>query len=278
MNKRWLRLIATLAAPVAFAQSGPTAPPVFDVASIRACQNGGSSAKNSPGRLAVSCFSLRKLIQDAYEIFATGQVDPRNPSFPTMPIEGAPAWLDSESYTIEAVTNAPASVPMMRGPMMRALLEDRFHLSLHRETREVPVYALTQSKAGAKLTPSQPGSCVPITAGEFLTPRKFAPGDPPYCAATPPHRQGDLFIWNVRGIDLDLFCSLIHIDRPVVNRTGLTGLFDIDLKWESENPADGGPGGSLMEAIRAQLGLHLDPATGPREFLVIDHIERPTGN
>jgi uncharacterized protein (TIGR03435 family) len=131
--RNWLALVLTpvfimvVGLPV-FAQNSDTKAQ-FDVASIRECsQPGLPPVKSSPGRLSLTCMPLLVLIQQAYEVFADGRVNPRNPSYPLTPIEGGPDWINSAKYSINATTAEPESVAMMRGPLMRKLLEERFRL------------------------------------------------------------------------------------------------------------------------------------------------------
>ncbi len=141
-----------------------TAPPEFDVVSIKPCAAGERPAQMilSPSRISLPCYAVMRLMQNAYEIFAEGKVNPLNPIFPLDPIEGGPPWVNSATYTIDAKPQTPQPVAMMVGPMMRALLEDRFHLKLHRETRQVAAFLMTVAKSGAKLKPSSPDSCRPM--------------------------------------------------------------------------------------------------------------------
>ncbi len=146
----------------------------FEVATIRLCDSdaGGRSGggKSTSGRLVLNCQSLGDadrsfpgLIAQAYGLFAGGH---RNPPWTMPPVEGGPAWLKSDRYEIVAKAAGDTSQDTMNGPMLQALLEDRFKLKVHRETREIPVYALTVAKAGPephplgpKLHPFKEGSC-----------------------------------------------------------------------------------------------------------------------
>ena len=141
--------------------------PKFEVASIKPCQSdvipGIRVGGDSPGRLTMNCQPLWALINQAYNLFRNGRLDPPG-QFP--PIEGGPAWVRTDLYSIEAKPAGTASQGLptqgtMRGPMMRALLEERFRLKIRRETREVPIYALTVAKGGAKLPATVAGGCAP---------------------------------------------------------------------------------------------------------------------
>ncbi len=95
-----------------------------------------------------------------YIQFANGQAPPARP-LTRQPLQGGPDWIDSERYTIDAKPESPQTRAMMNGPMLQALLEDRFKLKIHRESKEVPVYALVVAKGGATLSATKPGGCTP---------------------------------------------------------------------------------------------------------------------
>ena len=149
--------------------------PAIEVASVKPCQDtnagrggrrgGGGGPGAAAGHVLLNCMTVAQLIRLAYLQFPDGAQPtldgPRvSPRMLNQPLTGAPAWIDSERYTIDAKPETPQTMPMMRGPMMQALLEDRFQLKLHRETREVPVYALTVAKNGAKLAAPEKGKCM----------------------------------------------------------------------------------------------------------------------
>ena len=220
------------------------------------------------------------LIRSAYVMFADGA----HISRAVVPISGGPAWVSSDRYTIDAKPDAPQSQETMNGPMLQTLLEDRFRLKVHRETREIPVYALTVAKGGSKLKPFQKGSCVPI---DFLNLRMSTldslASDVHYCRNAGSEENG-LVTYEAQGTSLDEFSSIVfRLDRPVVNRTGIAGLLDIHLQYAPERAdpasASSDPAGpSIFTALQQQLGLKLEPSRGPGEFLVIDSIKRPSGN
>jgi uncharacterized protein (TIGR03435 family) len=235
--------------------------------------------------LSLGCWQLKLLIQQAYDVFASGRVNPLNPAMPVTPIVDAPAWIGSARYSIDAKTESPQTAATMRGPMMQALLEERFQLKTHRETREVPVYIMTVARGGLKLQHTREGSCTPLDFGEALNMKPG--GGETWCITPMVSRKGPLMVFDVHGITLDVFAKLLNPGRPVIDRTGLAGDFDIHLEWEPDahdSPApDAGvasdPGhSSAVEATREQLGLRLDPGRGPREFLIVDRVEKPSGN
>ena len=112
----------------------------------------------SPDRMNLACQPVMNLIRTAYLNFAGGRLNPRN----TTPVDGGPAWINSDRYQITAKAEGTPGMEMMRGPMLQALLEDRFKLKIRRESREVPAYAMTVAKGGPKLKPFEEGSCVPF--------------------------------------------------------------------------------------------------------------------
>jgi hypothetical protein len=139
------------------ARPAPTAAPApkFEAVSIHRCDDnaGGRSgpARTTPGRLTAECATLGGpfpgLISEAYGMFADGH---RHSPTLSPPIEGGPSWIKSERYTVIANATGDPSEGMMAGPMLQAVLEDRFQLKLHHESREIPVYALTVGRNGPR--------------------------------------------------------------------------------------------------------------------------------
>jgi len=252
-------LAAAIVPPALNAQDRPK----FEVASIKECKytDRPPPSTNSPGRLSLSCWPLKRLIQDAYEIYADGKVDPLNPFFPSAPIDGIPDWVNSAKYSIDAKSDSPQTPATMRGPMMQTLLEDRFQLRQHRETREVPVYIMTVARGGPKLTPTKDDSCL------HIDPSDLSQAQPPpgarVCAFSTKVRTGTIDAIEVFGVTIDVFAKLLHPGgRPVVNQTGLTGAYDIHLEQApdpSGSPSDSEPsdpsGLSFIAQLRRTLGF-----------------------
>jgi uncharacterized protein (TIGR03435 family) len=253
----------------------------FEVATIRlnkACVNGGGLEHLSLGRFGVECVSLRDYIRGAYGSYGFG----RNPNVRPPKVLGGPEWVDTDRYDIVAKAPAETGLDEMYGPMLRALLEDRFGLKIHSEIRELPVYALTAARGGVKLTPSRPGSCVAIDVKTVLK----APPGTNYCGRFE-MKRGAVWIADAKGMTVAEFAARVFrdtLDRPAIDRTGIAGLFDIHLEFSDlENSA--GLGGdadnaapSVFTAIQEQLGLKLSADKGPVEVLVIDHVEKPSAN
>jgi len=216
------------------------------------------------------------MVRTAYRTYADDHVDLTRPD---MPLEGGPAWVRSDRYTINAIADGDQSREVIYGRMLRALLEERFRLEIGRETREVPVYELTLAKSGAKLEPFREGGCVPQ---DFT---RISP-DENRCRSGST-RDGSNLTVDGRGLSINAFMRifLANLDRPVINRTGLTGLFNYHMVYEENNASPGKVGEAsdpasplLFDALERQLGLKLVSAKGPREFLVINHVERPSSN
>ena len=306
-------LIGAGSAPVIHAQSTRQK---FEVASIHPCgpnavvplrEGGGlGDIGPSPNRVTRKCVTVMSLLQDAYVIFADGQNRSAS-SIQMPPIERAPAWISSDLYTIDAKAEGAPGQPAMLGPMMQSLLEDRFHLKLHRETRSGPAYELTVAKGGSRLKNNN-GTCS-VDVPPAAVPRDPATGRPvPGFSSgrvSPPSQPGvpcrlrlnlkngpnQLFVSS--AMTIDEFCSyLSHVTaHTIVDKTGLRGKFDIRLEYlpdrttpgpaavdQPDGPADIQPGPSLFTAVEQQLGLKLMPVKGTRQVIVIDHIEKPSGN
>ncbi len=193
---------------------------------------------------------------------------------------------------------------VMRGPMLQALLEDRFRLKIRRESREVPAYALTIGRGGQKLTTFQEGSCLEVDFGRL--PGAGPDGKMPALCNFRALRRGlneAQSTWEVKGASLDEFAKSLgdDMDRIVINKTGIAGKFDFRIEFTPDDQSmpsvvnafrqrdaqsldrtpiapDPAGGLSIFTAIQQQLGLKLDPSKGPRDFLVIDRVEKPTEN
>ncbi len=212
-------------------------------------------------------------------------------------IQGAPSWLDSETFDIQAKADSavnnelgklsPEAGRLVKHRMLQALLVDRFKLALHRETQDLPVYALVIAKNGPKLQESKSGDTLPNPvrgSDDRLSPGSMRMG------------PGQLAGHGISAAELvDLLSQ--QLGRTVVDKTGLKGIYDFTIQWTADQspvavangPYDGKPGTdnlpppgssgpSIFTAIQEQLGLELESQKAPVEVLVIDHIERPWEN
>ena len=197
---------------------------------------------------------------------------------------GAPDWIRSERFDITAKYPAdflPAQVPAM----VRALLEDRFKLKTHIDTREGPVYALVLVRADGKLGPDLKRADVDCEAerARQTGTRIITPGTP--CSALQWGEGPNRLIWGGNRTMAQIAAMLsAPAGRDVLDRTGLTGTFDARLRWrpdaglvagaDAQIPQDGSV--SLFTAVQEQLGLKLESSRAPLEVLVIDSVDRPT--
>jgi uncharacterized protein (TIGR03435 family) len=233
------------------------------------------------------------LIKEAYGRYANGRG--ASVMYSPPPVEGGPAWVNSDTYDINAKAGDPASLGTMNGPMLQALLEDRFKLRVHRGSKQVQAYALTATRSGPKLKPFREGSCTPFH--EPFAPRQ--PGDPPYCnmmIRIKGPNDSNVGVMDMQPATLDDLCEALArvVGRPVVNRTGIAGTFAIYVEFavdpgtpgvvpppDAPRPpaSDDLPSApSIFSAIQEQLGLKLSSTRGPSEVLIIDRVERPSEN
>jgi uncharacterized protein (TIGR03435 family) len=280
-SRRSLLLLAAsllaLAAPAALAQTAPPTAsqatdstaklPAFDVISIRPAKNstqpgsgGGTFSfssrtgiRTSPDGFSASNIDLKTLIANAYGV----KVDQ---------ISGGPGWIDSNRYDIEAkVVAANGSTPQpiareQRSLMLRSLLADRFKLAVHNETKELPVFDLVVANKGPKLQPAKPD-------------------EPSKNSTTFSNSSVQL---TATAVQLSALATQLsyQLHSPIIDKTGLTGTYDITLQWAPDQGAAGAdsPGPSIFTAVQEQLGLKLNPSKGPVDTLVIDHVQQPTAN
>jgi uncharacterized protein (TIGR03435 family) len=263
--------------------------PAFEVASVKLnthCDllDGRSGGMSTPGRIAMECADLRDLILTAYGIYGNGP-NPATGSF-RMQVVGGPAWMDSSRYEIVAKPAAQAARAEMYGPILQSLLEDRFKLKVHRETKEGRVFLLTIAKNGPKLRAAKEGACI---AANINRRAETGPAKIPVCGAPKISSPGTLEIYGATIANLCAQLGLI-LDREVVDKTELTGKFDIRLdvapgdlmprfvagREIASDDTDVGP--SIFSALQQQLGLRLEPGRGTVQTIVVDHIEQPTEN
>jgi uncharacterized protein (TIGR03435 family) len=253
---------------------------------------GGTNATASPGRMYVPCVSVEQLIYLAYvgygaqpeeRLLADGGGGPSDAT----KIRGGPGWVHSMSngYSIEAVAPGISDSKMLLGPMLRILLEDRFKLRIHRDSEEVPMFALRIARSGFKLKPMKEGECSADRTG---------PPDPNAtiwpCRSLRFGTNGANAVWTFNGFELSTLAARLSraLGRHVLDETGIDAEFVFRLEF---HPDDATPGlnwterdaddsvpraASIFTALEQQLGLKIEPTRGRRGFIVIDHVERPT--
>jgi uncharacterized protein (TIGR03435 family) len=162
--------------------------------------------------------------------------------------------------------------------MLQSLLEDRFSLKIHRETREVPAYELTVAKGGLKMQPVQPGGCTVFDIS--LRPPPRPEPDVNYCRLNIGRMKGPNWIVDTQATSIDYFAKnvlMLYTDHPVIDKTGVAGLFDFHLEFAPDEATDpAGP--SLFTAMQEHLELKLTLTKGSGYFVVVDGVERPTEN
>jgi len=264
-------------API-LAQSVPL--PSFEVASVKPTAGGqvnvggqiwtsaGSSFKPGGAFEAVNA-TLGSIIRLAYGLR----------DFQTV---GAPEWIDTVRFDIQA--RGPQGAVESDGPQrLQSLLAERFALKVHRETRDLPIYALVMARPNGTLGPRLRRAQVP------------PPGTDPRQCPAPGSGPTSMRLCSVTMAQLANTWLPTYAGRAIVDRTGLTGEFDLALYFDNRSIQGVGPAGglgapspgaelapadtvSVFTALEEDLGLKLESQTGPAEVLVIDHVERPTPN
>jgi uncharacterized protein (TIGR03435 family) len=229
----------------------------FEVASIRPSRPDSRNFDwdDSPGRVSISGYTLRRLIRVAYGLKSNAQV------------LGGPKWIDSARFDIVAKADDAETAKMQkmsdadwvkaRSLMLQSLLAERFQLKLRRETRVLPIYALVVVKSGIKFKPAKP------------------------------NEDSDLSGWGghleATAITMDAFADYLNgvrelADRVVLNRTSVTATYDFNLDWLRDR-GDGGSQDSefpgLYTALEEQLGLKLEPEKAPTEVVIVESASEP---
>jgi uncharacterized protein (TIGR03435 family) len=258
--------LAALGISVSGVLAQPVAPrPKFDsfeVATIKPVDPDAKAGRyiimQGKNRFVEKAYTLKLLVAAAYDL------NPRT-------ISGGPGWIESDHYDIVAVTPGevrPTHDEQMS--MLRNLLTDRFKLTFHREERVFSIYELAVAKNGPKLKAST-----------------SPPEDPPALISTVYPQRIVMPARNVTMSDLARIMQRAILDRPVVDKTGLSGRYDFDLEWAPDETQFGGEvppaaaeaqAAPLFSAIQQQLGLRLEATRGPVQALVVDKAERPSAN
>ncbi len=246
--------------------------PAFEVVSIKPNKSGPGMMRVMSGgdRYSTTNISLKGLIRNAYGI----KMDDL--------ISGLPGWADSVGFDIEAKIDGEIVAALKKMPneqsaeqrrlMMQAMLAERFRLQIHHENKEIPMYALVIAKGGFKLKDADPNNTYPngIKGPDGIShPGMMTMGN------------GKL---TAQGIPISNLAANLsgQVHRFVVDKTGLTGKYDVTLQWSpdeirsADTPETAGP--SIFTAVEEQLGLKLEAVKGPADAIVVDHIEMPTEN
>jgi uncharacterized protein (TIGR03435 family) len=252
--------------------------PAFDVVSVKQDKSvsGMIRVMTKPDGYSATNISLKMLLQAAYGIREDL-------------ISGAPSWADSARFDIDAKVGGPdvdtlkKLTPEQRRSMLQPMLAERFKLVVHKETKQLPVYDLVVTKGGSKLKEATPGDTY---ANGIKGPDGVGRGGMMRVG------RGQL---AAQGVPISSMVNMLsqQLHQTVIDKTGLTGKYDLELNWTPDpgsepmfigpdssqhDPAPDSSGPSIFTAVQEQLGLKLQSAKGPVETLVIDHVEMPSEN
>ena len=251
-------------APNSFSGLQTSATKVFDVATVKVSAPESQGWQLGPpghGAVTIRNLQLHRIIASSFRVQDS--------------MVFGPGWLDDMRYDIVGKGPDPNASNPEVWEMMRSLLAERFKLKYHIETREVPIYALTIAKGGPKLIDGDKGRCAEdIKAGKNC-------GD----IIFPPFGSG---IYNMPVAAFIGGLARVLQDRPIVDKTGLTGKYDVTVRWMPDGtkpedlesiPKENRPEDiSLFQAVEKQAGLKLEATKGPVQVVVVDSIEKPSGN
>jgi uncharacterized protein (TIGR03435 family) len=251
-------------APNSFSGLQTSASKVFDVATVKLNSSGDAGWRLGPpgnGSVSIVNLQLHRIIASSFRVQDS--------------MVFGPGWLDDTRYDIVGKGPDPKASNPEVWEMMRSLLADRFKLKYHLESREFAIYALTVAKSGPKLKKGDDGRCAEEikagkTCGDIIFPR-FGVG-----------------IYNMPIGALIGGLGRVLQDRPIVDKTGLTGKYDVTVTWmpdgtkpedlesipKEQRPEDV----SLFQAMEKQAGLKLEATKGPVQVVVVDSIAKPSGN
>jgi uncharacterized protein (TIGR03435 family) len=267
MMRSWLTASAVVASVAAVPAQ------VFEVASVKPNKSGTTSVSmrmQPGGRLNLLNVTVMDVIRFAYAV-------------QPFQIEGGPSWLESDRFDVLAKVEGEIAPlpPGQVGPvqlMTQNLLAERFKLKAHRETKEAAAYALVHARDDRKLGKQIVASdvdCVAVLRAMMAGGR----GGPPPGSGGPQCRLSTAGPGNVRGTDVSIWqlaqLLSVQLQRQVVDRTGLTGVFSFELSFAADQVNDPDRP-SIFTALQEQLGLKLESQRAPLEMLVIDSVERPS--
>jgi uncharacterized protein (TIGR03435 family) len=223
-------------------------PAAFDVASVKATTSGNDRSTSDllpGGRFRATNRTVYWLAKIAF-----GMSD--------VEITGGPSWLRTEGFDIDAkIDSADPMTPEKLKPLLLELLQDRFRLKFHIQKEERPVFVLVAAKSGPKLTAHVPSSLPPMADS----------------------MQAGTKTLTASGISTAALAGYLgrQMGRPVLDKTGIEGEFDLTLKWAPETTEDTSEA-SIYAALSQQLGLRVVPQKAPVSVVVIDSTERPSAN
>ena len=230
-------------------------PLAYDVVSVKPDHSNGPYSswwRTSPDGMSANV-PVRGLIMSAYHLVMTDQ------------ISGLPEWAESTQFDVEAKMDADTMAAYNKlskeerwkqsDLMLQAILAERFNLKIHHELKQLPVYQLVIAKGGPKLkkSPSDAPSGYSVYSGRL----------------------------NGQGIEISSLTYTLSgtVGRLIVDKTGLAGKYDIDLKWSMDDaPAASDPAPSIFTALQEELGLKLESTKAPVDTIVVEHLDKPSEN
>jgi uncharacterized protein (TIGR03435 family) len=269
-------ILAAGVAISALAIAQNAAHPQFEVASIKPnhSADGRSTFMMAPGgRMVATNVPVKMLILMAFELRDNQ-------------LSGLPGWADSDRFDITAKPEDGSGIkPDDTHAMIRALLMDRFKLTFHKETKEMPIFALVAGKGGSKLAPSKGNADFDDEASSRAT---SGPGRGRGQGVR--ITRGEI---NGQNVTVDMLTDQLSriVGRSVIDQTGLKGSYDFTLKYLPDTPAPLGRGPessdaapsdsqmpSIFAAVQEQLGLKLEAQRGPVDMYIVDRLEKPSEN
>jgi uncharacterized protein (TIGR03435 family) len=300
MKLCWAGIVLLSLIAVSDAQIETAPKPKFEVTVVKPCRGqaglgrgGGTATASLVARINLGCQSVKSLIATAYFRYADAHDNDHADAEALREnrVQGGPSWMNSDLYRIDAKAEGTPSQATMLGPMLQMLLEDRFRMKFHIESKEASVYVLTIGKGGPKLQMAKEGACTPLDPDHLPSLPKPGQTLPKHCGLF----SGD----TIYGASIPMLCRQFSflLGRPVIDKTGISGVFDIYLDSFGENsrplapdgtPAPIDPGAppridpdvefrAALISFR-KLGLDLAPKRDSVPYFIVDQIERPAEN
>lgn len=297
----WIFVVVGAVVSVCWPSCGQsTEAQAFDVASIKPvqdCRTGSIGATILPSKFAMPCVSLRVLIRMAYSDVLDGSKV--NLAAQRLDVVGGPGWIDTDKYEVIAKSEGSGAGGHAIAAKLQTLLEDRFRVKVHKESKSATVYSLTIAKgARLRMLSSKEGDCVSPDLSNIRMPGgDSAASQKKYCGVPRARMAGSRLVIDLYGVSMAEFAGVLlnaYVGSPVVDKTGLLGHFDIHLEFVPMPPQrgatlNGAPlsdssdgssevvGATIFEATE-QLGLKLERGRGAVDVIIVDRAERPSAN
>ena len=300
MKLCWAGIVLLSLIAVSEAQIETAPKPQFEVTVVKPCKEqaglgrgGRTAAESLVARIDLGCQPVKSLIAMAYFRYADAHDNSHADADALREnrIQGGPSWMNSDLYRIDAKAEGTPNQAVMLGPMLQMLLEDRFKMKFHVESKEASVYVLTVGKGGSKLQMAKEGTCTALDNNHLPSFPKPGQPLPKLCGLF----SGD----TMYGASIPMLCGQFSalLGRPVIDKTGISGVFDIYLDSFGENirhlTSDGTPAPidpsappridpddvfrAALISLR-KLGLDIAPKREAIPYFIVDQLERPAEN